>query len=31
MIKVRITNPAELKELLSAQEYEEYLQEQAGS
>jgi len=31
MIKVRITNPDELKELLSAEEYEEYLQEQAES
>ena len=31
MIKVRLTNPDELKELLSAQEYEEYLQEQAES
>jgi len=31
MIKIRITNPDELKELLSAQEYEEYLQEQAES
>jgi glycine cleavage system H protein len=30
MIKVRISNPEELKELLSAEEYEEYLQEQAG-
>jgi glycine cleavage system H protein len=30
MIKVRISNPEELKELLSADEYEEYLQEQAG-
>ncbi len=29
MIKIRITNPEELKELLSAEEYEEYLQEQA--
>ena len=29
MIKVRITNPQELKELLSAEEYQEYLQEQA--
>jgi glycine cleavage system H protein len=31
MIKVRITKPEELKELLSAEEYEEYLQEQAES
>lgn len=31
MIKVRIANPDELKELLSAEEYEEYLQEQAES
>ena len=31
MIKVRLTNPDELKELLNAQEYEEYLQEQAES
>ena len=31
MIKVRITNPDELKELLGAEEYEEYLQEQAES
>jgi glycine cleavage system H protein len=30
MIKVRISSPEELKELLSAEEYEEYLQEQAG-
>jgi glycine cleavage system H protein len=30
MIKVRISNPEELKELLGADEYEEYLQEQAG-
>ena len=29
MIKVRITNPDELKELLNAEEYEEYLQEQS--
>jgi len=28
MVKVRLTNPEELKELLSAEEYEEYLQEQ---
>ncbi len=31
MVKVRLTNPEELKELLSAEEYEEYLQEQAES
>jgi glycine cleavage system H protein len=31
MIKVRITSAVELKELLSAEEYEEYLQEQAES
>jgi len=31
MVKIRITNPDELKELLSAVEYEEYLQEQAES
>ncbi|MGD0100936.1 MAG: glycine cleavage system protein GcvH [Acidobacteriota bacterium] len=31
MIKVRLTNPEEIKELLSAEEYEEYLQEQATS
>lgn len=31
MIKVRISNPEELRELLSSQEYEEYLQEQAES
>jgi glycine cleavage system H protein len=30
MIRVRISSPEELKELLSAEEYEEYLQEQAG-
>src|SRR2546428_13835678 len=28
MIKLRISNPDELKELLSAQEYQEYIQEQ---
>jgi glycine cleavage system H protein len=28
LIKIRISNPEELKELLSAEEYEEYLQEQ---
>jgi glycine cleavage system H protein len=31
MVKIRLTNPDELKELLSAEEYEEYLQEQAES
>ena len=31
MIKIRIANAEELKELLSAEEYEEYLQEQASS
>lgn len=31
MIKVRLNSPDELKELLSAEEYEEYLQEQAES
>jgi glycine cleavage system H protein len=31
MVKIRLSNPEELKELLSAEEYEEYLQEQAGS
>jgi glycine cleavage system H protein len=31
MIKIRLTNPEELKELLSAEEYEEYLQEQASN
>ena len=31
MIKIRIANPEELKELLSSEEYEEYLQEQAES
>jgi glycine cleavage system H protein len=31
MIKLRISNTDELKELLSAEEYEEYLQEQASS
>ena len=29
MIRIRLTNPEELKELLSSEEYEEYLQEQA--
>jgi glycine cleavage system H protein len=31
MIKIRIANPEELKSLLSAEEYEEYLQEQEQS
>jgi glycine cleavage system H protein len=31
MIRIRLANPDELKELLNAQEYEEYLQEQAES
>lgn len=31
MIKIEITNTDELKELLSAEEYDEYLQEQAES
>jgi glycine cleavage system H protein len=31
MIKIRLSNSDELKELLSAEEYEEYLQEQAGN
>ena len=31
MIKVRISNPDELKELLSAKGYEEYIQEQSGA
>ncbi|MDM7998171.1 MAG: glycine cleavage system protein GcvH [Acidobacteriota bacterium] len=31
MVKIRLSNPNELKELLSAQAYEEYLQEQAES
>ena len=31
MIRIRLSNSDELKELLSAEEYEEYLQEQAGS
>jgi hypothetical protein len=30
MIKIRINNPDELKEMLSAEEYEEYIQEQSG-
>jgi glycine cleavage system H protein len=30
MMKIRLTHSEELKELLSAEEYEEYLQEQAG-
>ncbi len=31
MIKIRLANPDELKELLSSEEYEEYIQEQSGS
>ena len=31
MVKIRLSNSDELKELLSAEEYEEYLQEQAES
>jgi glycine cleavage system H protein len=31
MVKIRLSNPEELKELLGAEEYQEYLQEQAGS
>jgi glycine cleavage system H protein len=31
MIRIRISNPEELKELMNAESYEEYLQEQAGS
>ena len=31
MVKIRLANSDELKELLSAEEYEEYLQEQAES
>lgn len=31
MIKMRVSSPEELDELLSAEEYEEYLQELAGS
>ncbi len=30
MVKIRLMNPEELKELLSAEEYEEYIQEQSG-
>jgi glycine cleavage system H protein len=30
MVKIRLTHPEELKSLLSSEEYEEYLQEQAG-
>jgi glycine cleavage system H protein len=30
MVKVRLTSPEELKELLSSEEYEEYLQEQSA-
>jgi glycine cleavage system H protein len=31
MIRLRVSNPDELDELLSAEEYEEYLQEQAST
>ena len=31
MIKIRVSNPEELKEMLSAEDYEEYIQELAGS
>ncbi|HYK88476.1 MAG TPA: glycine cleavage system protein GcvH [Acidobacteriota bacterium] len=31
MIKIRISDPEELKELLNSEEYEEYLQEQAST
>jgi glycine cleavage system H protein len=31
MIKILLTNPDETKELLGAEEYEEYVQEQSGS
>ncbi len=31
MVKIRLTNPDELRGLLSAEEYEEYLQEQSES
>ena len=31
MIKIRITNPDELRELLSAEGYQEYIQEQSGA
>jgi glycine cleavage system H protein len=30
MVKIRLSNPEELKELIGSKEYEEYLQEQAG-
>jgi glycine cleavage system H protein len=30
MVRIRITNPEELKSLLNSEEYQEYLQEQAG-
>jgi len=30
LVKIRLSNPEELKELLGSEEYEEYLQEQAG-
>lgn len=31
MIRIKLTSPDEIKELLSAEEYEEYVQEQSGS
>jgi glycine cleavage system H protein len=31
MIRIQLSNPDEAKELLSAEEYEEYIQEQAGN
>jgi glycine cleavage system H protein len=31
MVKIRLANSEELKELLSAEEYEEYIQEQSGN
>jgi glycine cleavage system H protein len=31
MVKIRLSNPEELRQLLSVEEYEEYLQEQSGS
>ncbi len=31
MVKIRLAKPEELKELLSAEEYEEYVQEQSGN
>jgi glycine cleavage system H protein len=30
LVKIRLSNPEELKELLGSEEYEEYIQEQAG-